>query len=117
MISILTNLSFTTIKPVIASDLFMFGGYKSINMVTLYFLGTNFKSNSFYYVFSSVLITYWNFPNTVSYNTTNYIAANIWVIGLKYIVERDTRSKFLLKVKDESWTLIMKGFIHYEKFI
>ena len=87
----------------------MYGGFQSLNMTALYVLGTNFKSNTACFLFATGMYSYINFPQYISYNVTNYIAGNLWIILVKYVSDGDRRSRYLLEIKDKYWTLIMKG--------
>lgn len=92
VIDLIILVSWRQVLPVSCNELFVYGGFNSINMVTLYFLGTNYKSNSASFLFAAGVFSYMYFPHILSYNTSNYLAANLWVVGMKYIVDKDRRN-------------------------
>ena len=67
-------------KSIPVDNLYMYGGFKSLNMTALYVLGTNFKSNSACFVFATGMFGYMNFPQYISY----LYYYDIFFVNLKY---------------------------------
>lgn len=92
ILTIFTNASFTLVLTPPKDNLFMYGGFKAINIASLYFLGTNYISNSICFIFATSLSAYLYIPPLPTFNATNYFAASIWLIALKYINDKDRRT-------------------------
>ena len=91
MVNIILIGSGITVTPITVDNLFMYGGFRALNMTTLYLLGTNYRSNSACFIFAAGLVSYMNFPKYVGYTATNYFAGNLWIIFLKYVSDKDRR--------------------------
>lgn len=91
VVAILSNGNFSLALKTPSGNLFMLGGFKAINMATLYLLGTNYISNSICFTLAASLLTYTYYPPTLMY-ATNYIAANLWFLALRYISDKNGRN-------------------------
>ena len=91
MVNIILIGSCIDLKPMPVDNLYMYGGFKALNMTTLYVFGTNYRSNSVCFIFAAGLLSYMNFPIYVGYTATNYFAGYFWIIFLKYVSDKDRR--------------------------